>query len=140
MLSRSVVCDLMDCRPPGSSFHGDSPGRNTGIGCHALLQGVFLTQGLNPHLLRLLRRQADSLPSELLEKPKESDAIERNLAQCVQSAGGQHPTTSDDFLPFFQSFVLHTFPAKICVPGSVKGPGNTELKVYLFPSRDRLVQ
>ena len=29
----------------------DSPGKNTGMGCHALLQGIFLTQGLNPHLL-----------------------------------------------------------------------------------------
>jgi len=27
----------------------DSPGRNTGVGCHFLLQGIFLTQGLNPH-------------------------------------------------------------------------------------------
>ena len=29
----------------------DSPGRNTGVGCHALLQGIFPTPGLNPHLL-----------------------------------------------------------------------------------------
>ena len=35
----------MDCSPPGSSFHGDSPGRNTGVICHALLQGIFTTQG-----------------------------------------------------------------------------------------------
>ena len=43
-----VVCNPMDCRPPGSSVHGDSPGKNNGVGCHALLQGIFLTQGLNP--------------------------------------------------------------------------------------------
>ena len=36
--------------PPGSSVHGDSPGKNTGVGCHALLQGFFLTQGSNPGL------------------------------------------------------------------------------------------
>ena len=30
--------------------HGDSPGKNTGVGCHALLQGIFQTQGLNSHL------------------------------------------------------------------------------------------
>ena len=29
----------------------DSPGKNTGMGCPALLQGIFLTQGLNPCLL-----------------------------------------------------------------------------------------
>ena len=42
----------MDCSPPGSSVHGIFPGKNTGMGCHAPLQGIFLTQGLNPGLLR----------------------------------------------------------------------------------------
>ena len=41
-------CDPMDGGLPGSSLHGDSPGKNTGVGCHALLQEVFPTQGLNP--------------------------------------------------------------------------------------------
>ena len=41
--------------PPGSSVHGDSPGKDTGMGCHGLLQGIFPTQGLNPGLLH--RRQ-----------------------------------------------------------------------------------
>ena len=40
----------MDCSPPGSSVHGDSPGENTGVGCHALLQGIFPTQGFDPGL------------------------------------------------------------------------------------------
>ena len=42
-----TLCDPMDYSPPGSSVHGDSPGRNTGVGCHALLQGIFPTQGSN---------------------------------------------------------------------------------------------
>ena len=54
--------DPMDCSPPGSCIHGDSPGKNTGAGCHALLQGIFLTQGSNPSLLRLLHWQAGSFP------------------------------------------------------------------------------
>ena len=41
----------MDCSPPGSSIHGDSAGKNTRVRCHALLQGIFPTQGLNPRLL-----------------------------------------------------------------------------------------
>ena len=41
----------MDCSPPGSSVLGDSLGKNTGVGCRALLQGIFPTQGLNPGLL-----------------------------------------------------------------------------------------
>ena len=44
----------MDCSPPASSVTGDSPGKNTGVGCHALLQDIFPTQGSNPCLLWLL--------------------------------------------------------------------------------------
>ena len=40
----------------------NSPGKSTRVGCHGLLQEIFLTQGLNPHLLCLLHWQADSLP------------------------------------------------------------------------------
>ena len=39
----------------------NSPGKNTRVGCHFLLQGIFPTQGLNPHLLHLLHWQVDSL-------------------------------------------------------------------------------
>ena len=53
-----LFCDPMDCSPPGSSVH-DFPGKNTGVGCHFLLQGIFLTQGSNLHLLSW---QADSFP------------------------------------------------------------------------------
>ena len=45
-----TLCDPMDYNQPGSFVHGDSPGKNTGMGCHALLQGIFPTQGLNPGL------------------------------------------------------------------------------------------
>ena len=40
-----TLCESMDCSPPDSSVHGDSPGKNAGVGCHALLQGIFLIQG-----------------------------------------------------------------------------------------------
>ena len=40
----------------------DFAGKNTRVGRHALLQGIFPTQGLNPCLLRLLYWQVDSLP------------------------------------------------------------------------------
>ena len=41
----------MDCGRPNSSVLGDSPGMNTEVGSHFLLQGIFLTQGSNPCLL-----------------------------------------------------------------------------------------
>ena len=46
-----TLCNSMDCCLPGSSVYGDSPGKNTGMDCHSLLQGIFPTQGLNPGLL-----------------------------------------------------------------------------------------
>ena len=39
ILSHPTLCDPMDCSPPGSSVHGNSPGKNTREGSHALLQG-----------------------------------------------------------------------------------------------------
>ena len=45
-----TLCDSMDCSAPGPSVSGDAPGKNTEVGCHALLQGIFPTQGLNPRL------------------------------------------------------------------------------------------
>ena len=45
----------------------DSPGKNTGVGCHTLLQEIFLTQGLSPPLLSPAL-QADSVPTEPPEK------------------------------------------------------------------------
>jgi len=45
-----ALYDPMDCSQPGSSVHGDPPGKNTGVGCLALLQGIFLAQGSNPGL------------------------------------------------------------------------------------------
>ena len=44
---------------PGSSVHGDSPGKDTGLGCHFLLQGIFPTQGLK---LYVLHGWANALP------------------------------------------------------------------------------
>ena len=48
---RPTLRDSMDCSLPGSSVPGDSPGENTGVDCHALLQGIFPTQGSNSGLL-----------------------------------------------------------------------------------------
>ena len=45
-----TLCDTMDYSPPSSFVHGDSSGKNTGVGCYAPLQGIFPTQGLNPDL------------------------------------------------------------------------------------------
>ena len=70
--SSLTLCDPMDCSPPGSSIHGIFPGKNTGVGCHFLLQEIFLTQGLNPGLphcrqmLYQLRHQVSPTTKTLL--------------------------------------------------------------------------
>ena len=62
LICNDLECDLPSCvqllampwtvcSPPGSSVLGDSPGYNTGVGCHSLLQGIFPIQGSNPVLL-----------------------------------------------------------------------------------------
>ena len=56
----------MDCSLPGSSVHGDSPGKNAGVGCQFLLQGNLPDPGIEPGSPAL---QADSLLSDLQGKP-----------------------------------------------------------------------
>ena len=71
----------MGCSVPGSSVHGDSPGKNTGVGCHAVLQGISPTQGLNPdlpHCRQIL------LPHEPPGKPNDSEQIE------IQTQSNEH--------------------------------------------------
>ena len=68
-------------RTPWTGAHqaplsSDFPGKNAGVGCHTLLQGIFPTQGSNPGLLCLLHGHVDSLPFEL---PSE----ELGLINCI---------------------------------------------------------
>ena len=91
----------MDCGPPGSSVHGDSAGKNSGVGCHALLQGIFPTQGSNPRLSGLLhgRRVLHQ------QRPRETLINYKGLANqdggpkpgCSWVAGRSHLSTC--FLP-----------------------------------------
>jgi len=59
-----TLCNPMDCSLEGSSVHGDSAGKYTGVGCHALFQGIF--PGIEPRSPALL---ADSLAAELPGNP-----------------------------------------------------------------------
>ena len=70
----------MDCSLPGSSVHGDSRGKNTGVDFHALLQGNLLNLGIKPRSPIL---QADSLPSEPPGKPKNTGVSSLSLLQGI---------------------------------------------------------
>ena len=127
----------MDCSPPGSSVHGESPGKNTGVGCQALLHRIFPTQRLNPCLLSLLCWQASSLPLAQPRKPytlwiccccsvtqscpifcDPTDCstpgfpVLHHLRVCSNScllSQRCHPTISSSVVPFFSC--LPSFPA-----------------------------
>ena len=64
----------------------DFPGKNTEVGCHALLEGIFLTHGLNPNHLCLLHQQASSLPRASLGFS--SYLFFNFLLRCISSAKG----------------------------------------------------
>ena len=69
----SVVLDSWwsyGLQPPSLLCPWSSLGKNTGVGCHPHLQGIFPTQGLNPCLLCFLHWQAGSLPLAPPGKPK----------------------------------------------------------------------
>ena len=70
--------DMMGGSLSGSSVLGILQARITGAGCHFLLQGIFLTQELNPHLLHLLHSQANSLPLYQLRSPNIAWTLSNN--------------------------------------------------------------
>ena len=94
-----TLCDPVDCSLPGSSVHGDSPRKNTGVGCRFLFQGIFLTKGSNLCLLRFLQWQADSLPLHCLG------------SYSVSSSGG-HGRAPPPLLPPGQRICIN--PSEFC--------------------------
>ena len=111
-----TLCDPTDCSLPRLLCAWDSPGKNTGVGCHSLLQGIFLTLGWKP---RLLRWQADSLPSEPPGKP---DPIKKipSQAPCV--------TTVTVFIMFSSLKVAQPFPT-LCDPVDYSAHGILQARI-----------
>ena len=87
LLSQSypALCDPMDCRPPASSVHGDSSSKNTGVDCHALLQGIFPTQGSKPSLphCRWILYHLNHQGSPLLKIPSVCSVAKSCPTLCV---------------------------------------------------------
>ena len=120
-----TLCDPMDYSLPGSSVHGDSPGKNTGVGYHALLQGIFLTQGSNPDLPQNLAHSKCYIRILLFSHSVVSDSFQPHGLQharlpcpspspraCLNSCPLSqwcHSTISSSVVPF--SSCLQPFPA-----------------------------
>ena len=125
-----------DCSPPGSSVHGGFSGKNIGVHCHFLPQGIFPTQGLNPCLLHWW---ANSLLLSYLGKPfrsfcsvmsnsLRSHGLQHTRFPCPSPTPGVysnscplswwcHPAISSSVVPF--SFCPQSFPASGSFPESV---------------------
>ena len=86
-------------------------GKNTGVGCHAILQGIFPTQGSSSHLLHLLNWKAGSLPHVPPEKPTENATY------------GQHFESLLKGLIHEDSILMNSLPLK----GSISKYHNTKM-------------
>ena len=75
----ATLGDPVDCSLPCLLCPWNSPGKNTGMDCHSLLQGIFTAQGLNLGLLHY----RDSLPSEPQGKPKNPGVGSLSLLQQI---------------------------------------------------------
>ena len=75
-----TLCDPMDCSPPGTFVHGDSPGKNTWSGLPCLPPGDLPNPGIKPRSPAL---QGDSLPSEPPGKTKNSRVGSLSLLQGI---------------------------------------------------------
>ena len=75
-----ALWDTMDCSPPGSFVHGDSPGKNTGVGCHCPSPGHLPNPGIKPRSPAL---QVDSLPSETPGRPMNTEVGSLSFLQGI---------------------------------------------------------
>ena len=94
-----ALCHHMDCSPPGCSIHGILQERilECGVGRHALLQGIFSTQRLNPLLLCVLHRQVGSLP------PAPLGRLPQHRSQCHWAPDLQQWRVSEHRVPWVSS-------------------------------------
>ena len=93
----------MDSSPPGSSVHGDCPGKNTGVSCHFLIQAIFLTQGSNQCLLNCRQILYCSATGESI----------LYIFHCYWSNSIANTQTQTSFLTLSSSNILHGFDSLI---------------------------
>ena len=87
LLSDVRLCDPVDCSPRGSSVHGIFR-QEYRVGCHFLLQGIFLTQGSNSHLLHLLHYRQILYNWAIVGSPNEP--LAPTVYQCSKCLGYNH--------------------------------------------------
>ena len=84
LLSCVQLCSSMDCTAHQAPLSIGCSSKNTEVGYHFLLQGMFPTQGSNPHLLHLLCWQAGSLPLSHLGSPVQDTVTRRIIGLSLE--------------------------------------------------------
>ena len=102
LLRHSVVSDTLQPHgmwPARPLCSWDFPGKNTGVGCHSLLEGIFPTQESNLHLWHLLHWQVGSLPLAPPGKPRTDGKTHLALGSFLKLAFQACQGISIGFLP-----------------------------------------
>ena len=106
-----TLCDLRNCSPPGSS-PWDSPGKNTGVGCHSLLQGNLSDPGIEPGSPAV---QEDSLlsepPGNLAYIPK--PFLQSRAYQNIPTQAAGDPGLCSDTVPWVTLRCCHFLPSPV---------------------------
>ena len=113
------LCNPMDCGPPRLLCPWDSPGKKIEVGCHALLQGIFPTQGSNLHLLCLLLWEVSSLPLAPPEVKESESEVTQSCPTLCDPMDCSLPGSS--IHEIFQARVLEWLP--FLSPGDLPNPG-----------------
>ena len=143
--SCSTICNSKDYSPPGSSSPWGFPGKNNGVGCHFLLQGIIPTQGSNPRLLYHLHWQAASLPLAPCGKPiKLPSKLPPNSGQGYRSFSQAHSASNltlakiplvSSIMPTLQSertcLSVHTHSWETHLVASWQQLRNTQILMFL---------
>ena len=129
-----TLCDPMDSIAARLLCPWDFPVKNTGVGCHALLQGIFWAHGLNRSLLH---RQVGSLPLAPPGKPHEKLVIESNLAPSIKFVYVWHPRLGDSVLKIYfisgNSLAVQWLGLHACTAGATHLTPGRETKVPRAP-------
>ena len=131
------LCDRMDCSPTRLFCPWDSPGKNTGVGCHALIQEIFLTQRLNSGLLRCrqilyhLNQQGSSfilLPPTYPQPSSSSDLGQCKLNTRMKQIRGREKAPRRTLLCSFHLFQSSLMKSELTETRKI---ALVHLKVYL---------
>ena len=110
-----TLCNPMHCKPTRLLSPWNFPGKNPGVGCHFFLQGIFLSQGLNPGLLHhkqiLYHLSPQGSPSLDVNLSKLREIVKGSFAccspQCPKESDMASRQNNNNKLVYNYRFIFH---------------------------------